>query len=83
MDPMGSNLTLTLTPDARCVHTLTRGSILVQQTIHTEVIFIYIYKLFLLVGVTVTGSNSDITFISEKHVVEDDVLFQMVQAGCD
>ena len=41
MDPMGSNLTLTQTPDARCVHTLTRGSILVQQAIHTEVIFLY------------------------------------------
>ena len=25
--------------------------------------------------VTVTGSNFEITFVSEKHVVEDDVLF--------
>ena len=33
--------------------------------------------------VTVTGSNSEITFILEKHMVEDNVLLQMVQAGCD
>ena len=31
--------------------------------------------LFLISIFTVTGSNFEITFVSEKHVVEDDVLF--------
>ena len=29
----------------------------------------------------VTGSNFEITFVSEKHVVEDDVLFTNHLAG--
>ena len=31
--------------------------------------------------ITVTGSNFEITFVSEKHVVEDDVLFTNHLAG--
>ena len=31
--------------------------------------------------INVTGSNFEITFVSEKHVVEDDVLFTNHLAG--